>query len=449
MTASSAPVAPPGPGGEPTSPPLPETLADTGLSAEFVVDLLIKTLYIQGARTGQQLMETIKLPFPFVDDQLLSLQQRRFVEVRGTSGAGRGGYVFDLTGEGRTRAREALESSQYVGPAPVPLKQYREWTQHQSISQVHVARDTVKTGFRNMVIAEPILDLLGPAINSAKSLFLYGGPGNGKTLIADTISHLLGGNLFIPYAIEVDGQILVLYDPVYHHEVREPEPASTGDQPAWLKNVPEHDRRYVLIERPVVLTGGELTLDQLDLQYDTYTKMYQAPFQLKANGGVLILDDFGRQRTSPRDLLNRWIVPLEKRIDFLTLHTGGKFPVPFDCLLIFSTNLSPHELVEEAFLRRIHYKLHVFGPTQTEYAEIFRRCCAEREISYEDWAVPHLYSEYYGRRQITPRNCHPRDVLDHFLDMVRYLEAVPRLTPDLLDRACNSYFLDVPEEMSS
>src|SRR5512143_704710 len=205
MTASTAPAAPPAPAGD--RPPLPETLADTGLSTEFITDLLLKALYVQGARTGQQLMETVKLPFPFVDDQLLSLQQRRMVEVRGTSGAGRGGYMFDLTGEGRTRAREALESSQYVGPAPVPLEQYREWTHRQSISRVHVARDTVKVGFRNMVIAEPILEMLGPAINSAKSLFLYGGPGNGKTLIAETISRLLGGALFIPYAIEVEGQI--------------------------------------------------------------------------------------------------------------------------------------------------------------------------------------------------------------------------------------------------
>ncbi len=446
MTATSIPT--PSLAEEPRRPPLPETLEATGLSSEFVVDLLLKTLYVQGARTGQQLMETVKLAFPFVDDQMLSLQQRRMVEVRGTSGAGRGGYMFDLTTEGRTRAREALESSQYIGPAPVPLAQYREWTMRQSISRVHVSRDTVKVGFRGMVIAEPILEMLGPAINSAKSLFLYGGPGNGKTMIAETISRLLGGHLYIPYAVEVDGQILVLYDPVYHHQVPDDEPVLAGGQPAWLKSLPEYDRRYVPIRRPVVITGGELTLDQLDLQYDTYTKMYQAPFQLKANGGVLILDDFGRQRTPPRDLLNRWIVPLEKRIDFLTLHTGGKFPVPFDCLLIFSTNLSPHELVEEAFLRRIHYKLHVFGPTQNEYAEIFRRCCDERDIAYEDWAVPHMYQEYYGRRQITPRNCHPRDVLDHFLDMTRYLEVSPRLTPDLLDRACNSYFLDAPQEVA-
>src|SRR5581483_1966487 len=433
----------------PERPPFPDTLADTGLSAEFVVELLLKTLYVQGARTGQQLQEVVRLPFPLIDDQLLTLQQRRFIEVLGTTGHSRGGYVFDLTGAGRDRAREALAASQYVGPAPVPLAQYRDWTHRQSISRVHVVRSTVREGFRHLVLAPAVLEMLGPAINSAKSLFLYGGPGDGKTVIAETIARLLGGTLYIPYAIEVDGQILVLYDPVYHHEVLEDEsPSGPGPGPEWLKTTPVYDRRWVLVQRPVVITGGELTLDQLDLQYDPYTKMYQAPFQLKANGGVLILDDFGRQRIPPRDLLNRWIVPLEKRIDFLSLHTGGKFPVPFDCLLIFSTNLAPHELVEEAFLRRIHYKLHVPGPTRENYAEIFRRCCAERGIPYAEWAVLHLYREYYGRRRITPRNCHPRDILDHFLDMTRYLEAERVLTPELLDHACQSYFLDAPQEVS-
>jgi predicted ATPase with chaperone activity len=283
-----------------------------------------------------------------------------------------------------------------------------------------------------------------PAINSARSLFLYGGPGNGKTFISETIAEMLGGGLYIPYAIEVDGQILVLYDPVHHHEL--PEEGLGEDQ--WIRESEPFDRRYVRIRRPVVITGGELTLDQLDLQYDTYSKMYQAPFQLKANGGVLIIDDFGRQRIPSRDLLNRWIVPLEKRIDFLTLHTGGKFPVPFDTLLILSTNLAPKDLVEEAFMRRIHYKIHVLGPELEQYKEIFRRCSDERGIPYAEWAMPQIYQTFYKRLGIEPRACHPRDILDHFIDIATFLEADKVLTPELLDRACRSYFLDETSEQS-
>jgi predicted ATPase with chaperone activity len=424
-------------------PPAPDKLEDTGLSAEFITDLLLKTLYVQGARTGQQLMDVIRLPFDFIDHRMLELQQRRFVEVRGTSGLGRGGYTFELGGEGRDRAREALAASQYVGPAPVPLHQYREWTAKQSIALAHVTREMVRDGFKKLVLEDAMHDMLGPAINSAKSLFLYGAPGNGKTYISETIAGLLGGHLYIPHAIEVDGQILLLYDPVHHHLAPEDErDTSVAGQPNWLKTSAPYDRRFVRIERPIVLVGGELSLDQLDLQYDPYTKMYQAPFQLKSNGGVLILDDFGRQRVPPRDLLNRWIVPLEKRIDFLILHTGGKFPVPFDTLLIFATNLAPTELVEEAFLRRIHYKIHVLDPSGEEYREIFRRCCAERNIGYEESAIRYVYSEYYKRLGISPRKCHPRDILDHLLDLARFLEIEPRLTPELLDRACQSYFLD-------
>jgi predicted ATPase with chaperone activity len=424
-------------------PPAPDTLEDTGLSTEFITELLLKTLYVQGARTGQQLMEVVRLPFDFIDQRMLELQQRRFVEVRGASGIGRGGYVFELGGEGRNRAREALASSQYVGPAPVPLDQYRQWTANQSIALAHVTRDMVREGFRKLVLDEAMHDMLGPAINSAKSLFLYGAPGNGKTYISETIAGLLGGHLYIPHALEVDGQVLLLYDPVHHRLSPKEEPETTiMGQPSWLKTTAGYDRRFVRIARPVVLVGGELTLDQLDLKYDPHAKMYQAPFQLKSNGGVLILDDFGRQRVPPRDLLNRWIVPLEKRIDFLTLHTGGKFPVPFDSLLIFATNLAPSELVEEAFLRRIHYKIHVLDPDGGEYREIFRRCCAERGILYDEAAVRYVYLEYYKRLGPSPRKCHPRDILDHLLDLARFLEQEPRLTPELIDRACQSYFLD-------
>jgi predicted ATPase with chaperone activity len=425
-------------------PPVPESVSDTGLSEEFIVDLLLKTLYVQGVRTGRQLMAAVRLPFTFVDDRLLSLQQRRLVEVLGTSGPNRGSYLFDLTGAGRDRAREALSSSQYVGPAPVPLVQYRTWVEKQTIRNVHVTREVVREGFRNMVLSDAVHDVLGPSINSAKSLFLYGAPGNGKTMIAETISHLLGGDIFVPYAVEVEGQMMILYDPVYHHAVSglNPLEEDAGTESGWLKAPPTYDQRYVKVRRPIVLTGGELTLDQLDLQYDHYTKLYQAPFQLKANGGVLILDDFGRQRVPPKDLLNRWIVPLEKRIDFLTLHTGGKFPVPFDCLLIISTNLEPSHLVEEAFMRRIHYKVLVEGPNPQQYAEIFARCCNERGIDYEQAAVNHVYDEWYGRRSIHPRACHPRDILDHLVDIARFYEGRPELTFEMVDRACRSYFLD-------
>ena len=422
----------------------PATVADTGLPEEFITDLLLKVLYVQGARTGQQLTDVVKLPFPFVDSRLLDLQQRRLIEVRGTTGHSRAGYVFDLTGAGRDRGRDALTSSQYVGPAPVPLRQYGEWTMRQSIRNVKVTRQMVIEGFQKMVLDPKVFEIIGPAINSARSLFLYGGPGNGKTFISETIAEMLGGGLYIPYAIEVDGQILVLYDPVHHHEL--PEEGLGEDQ--WIREAEPFDRRFVRIRRPVVITGGELTLDQLDLQYDTYAKMYQAPFQLKANGGVLIIDDFGRQRIPSRDLLNRWIVPLEKRIDFLTLHTGGKFPVPFDTLLILSTNLAPKDLVEEAFMRRIHYKIHVLGPELEQYKEIFRRCSDERGIPYAEWAMPQIYQTFYKRLGIEPRACHPRDILDHFIDIATFLEAEKVLTPELLDRACRSYFLDETSEQS-
>ncbi|HEU4829253.1 MAG TPA: hypothetical protein VFT04_08650 [Gemmatimonadales bacterium] len=422
----------------------PATVEDTGLPGEFIADLILKTLYVQGARTGQQLVDVVKLPFPFVDGRMHDLQQRRLVEVRGTTGHSRAGYVFDLTGAGRDRARDALTSSQYVGPAPVPLAQYGRWTMQQSIRNVKVTREMVVEGFRNMVLDPKVFEIIGPAINSARSLFLYGGPGNGKTFISETIAELLGGALYIPYAIEVDGQILVMYDPVYHHEV----PDEGLEAADWIKESEPFDRRFVRVRRPVVITGGELTLDQLDLQYDHYSKMYQAPFQLKANGGVLIIDDFGRQRIPSRDLLNRWIVPLEKRIDFLTLHTGGKFPVPFDCLLILSTNLAPKDLVEEAFMRRIHYKIHVLGPEQDNYAEIFRRCSDERGIPFADWAIPQIYRDFYGRMGLEPRACHPRDILDHFMDIATFLQAEPVLTPELLDRACRSYFLDDTSEQA-
>ena len=420
-------------------PPAPEKLEDTGLSADAIRDLLLKVLYVQGGRTGQYLADFLRLPFPLADEELLTLQHRRFIEVRGTKAPHRGSYEFDLGSEGRDRAKAALEASQYVGPVPVPLSQYSKWIHAQSVRNAHVTQESLRAGFGHLVLDPSIFEILGPAVNSSKSIFLYGHPGNGKTAIAEAVSRMLGGELYLPYAVDVDGQIMMVYDPV-HHEELEPNDEVTGIDSLW-KSGPVYDRRYARIKRPVVLTGGELTLDQLDLRYDPFTKLYQAPFQVKANGGVLIVDDFGRQRVPPRDLLNRWIVPLEKRIDFLTLHTGGKFPVPFDCLLIFATNLDPAELVEEAFLRRIHYKIPVVDPTREQYEDIFRRQCQAQGVSYTPDAVNYVFAEFYHKLGIPPRGCHPRDLIAHVADIAKYREIRPELTQELLEGACRSYFL--------
>src|ERR687888_2107390 len=368
---ASAPAPAPTP-----APPPPASVADTGLSAEALQDLLLKALHAQGVRTGSELATTIALSFAIVDDLLLDLQQRRLIEVRGMTGPGREAYRFDLTGAGRERARAALDSCQYVGPAPVPLHQYALWAEAQSVRELLISRIRLRAGFDHLVLSPDFLDVLGPAINSGKSLFLYGDAGNGKTVIAEAIARLLGqGTLYVPYAVDVQGQVITLFDPVHHRPVAADERAADGAPAPLFRAADRTDRRFIQVSRPVVVAGGELTLDQLDLRYDPHTRMYEAPFQLKANGGVLIIDDFGRQRVPPHDLLNRWIVPLEKRHDYLALHTGMKFAVPFDCLVIFATNLDPSQLVDEAFLRRIHYKVEVPNPSRAGYETIVRREC--------------------------------------------------------------------------
>lgn len=421
-------------------PPVPESLEETGLSAAFVSDLLVRSLYGQGARTGDQLANLIRLPFPILDDELLTLQQRRLVEVRGTQGHGRRGYTFDLTGEGRGRARELMHTSRYVGPAPVPLDQYRRWVGAHRVQDAQVRREDVRRGFSHLVLDEGFMDVLGPGINSGKSLFLYGHAGNGKTTIAEAIARLLGGAIHIPFAVESEGQIITIFDPVAHRPVEE---SPDDDTPAWLRPPPAYDSRFVEIERPVVMVGGELTLDDLELQFDAQAGAFRAPPQVRANGGVFIIDDFGRQRVRPRDLLNRWMVPLEKHEDYLGLPMGHKMPVPFECLLIFATNLDPTELVEEAFLRRIRYKVLVDNPTAEQYAEIFRRCCEAQGLAYDPEAVRLIYEEYYQGRGIPPRACHPRDIVNHLVDLGRYLEIRPSLSREMVRQACRSYFLEV------
>ena len=421
------------------APPAPRTLEETGLTGEAVDELLLKTLYVQGARTGREVTESMALPFAIVDERLVMLQQRRLLEVTGTTGPNRGSYRFNLTEAGRDRAREAMEVSQYVGPAPVPLAVYEDWIARQSLRRVRVTPERMEEEFGELVLDPEIFRVLGPAVNSARSIFLHGDPGNGKTHAAGIIARLLGGSVYIPHAVDITGQTMILYD-LSHHVPVEVEEEAGGGGPEWLRREVPHDRRFVRIRRPVVTAGGELTLNQLDLEYDYKTRMYQAPFQLKAAGGVLIIDDFGRQHAAADDLLNRWIVPLEKRVDYLTLHTGVKFRVPFDALLIFATNLQPEDLVDEAFLRRIQYKIEMTSPDRRALREIMRRECESREIPYLESALDFLYQEYYDRG-VEPRGCHPRDVMEHVEDIARYEGREPRPEGDMLERACATYFL--------
>ncbi len=423
-----------------TAPPVPETIRETGLTPESVTALTLKTLYVQGALTGRRLSERLHVPFEIIDDILLALQQRHLIEVGGVRGHGRGSYVYDLTAAGRERAQEAMLASMYVGPAPVPLESYTEWVQRQSVLGMVVEPEEIQAALSHLVLSPHVLRQLGPAVNSGRSLFLYGHAGNGKTEAATSIARMLRGKVYLPFAVEVEGRIIVLQDPM-HHEGGDRERDEEDDE-VILAPIPEHDQRFACRERPVVFTGGELTLDQLDLKYDVNAKFYRAPVQMKVNGGVLIIDDLGRQMVRVDDLLNRWMVPLERRIDYLTLHTGHSFPIPFDCLIVFSTNIEPAELVDEAFLRRIHYKIHMDNPTREEYEEIFRRACEERGIAYDRRAVDQVFRNYYDGRHIPARGCHPRDIVLHACDLARYERRDPSLDERTLDDACRAYFLD-------
>jgi hypothetical protein len=421
----------------------PETLAETGLPASTVESLILKIIYFRGDLYGQDLSIAIGLKFSVIQDLVENLKLKHHIQVKRSLGMGSVGAVFGLTDSGRALTREMLESSQYAGPAPVPLSQYIEQVQRQRPEEGWLTKGALTKALSGMVITEHVLSQVGPAISCGNSMLVYGKPGDGKTYLIESLNNLDGGAVFVPHALECQGNIVRVFDPVYHQPIEENEELSV----MAVAQESSFDRRWLKCRRPFIVSGGELTLDMLDLRYNETSKVYEAPFQLKANNGIYLIDDFGRQRAAPAEVLNRWIVPMERRVDYLSFMTGGKMTVPFEAFLVFSTNLCPHDLGDEAFLRRIQYKMLLRGPAANEFVRIFENACAAKNIPLRREVLDAFIDKRYRESGKVFRRCHPRDLLTHAINLIHFEKLPYQLTADVLDRAFESCF--VQEDVES
>ena len=410
---------------ESLGPPTPEELEETGVSQAFLRDLALKHVASLANPTTASVAEKLNLPLALTDELLYQLYREKLIEIRLQSALGQTRYA--MLDHGWEQVTRLQTHCGYAGPAPVTINDYSYMMKLQGTPSKPASMAAVRTAFRDLVLPDSLLSTLGCVINSRSSLFLTGLPGTGKTAVAERMNAVLSGTLWIPYAIEIDGQIIRIYDVHSHHAVSE-------------TNVPhEYDRRWIRIERPMIVVGGELTLENTDLVWSDYSRFYEAPFQMKSNGGTLIIDELGRQRVSSRDLLNRWIMPLEKRVDFLTLHSGKKIEVPFEQLVVFSTNLDEKEFVDEAFLRRMGYRARLELPTPAAYGEIFRRAAATRGLSVDHESVSYLLHKY-GEENRFMKCCEPRDLLNRISDICAFEGRPLQLSPALIDAAWGNYF---------
>ncbi len=424
------------------APPAPKGLAQMQLPMAMMRDILIKTMFRQNHDMASQLSKVICLPLPVVQELLDVARGQLLLEATGTLNANNGNEMgYQLTDSGKARALDALAQSEYFGAMPVPLDVYREQIKRQSIRNIQITREQLTTAMGHLILPDDLLDNLGPAVSAGRSILMYGPPGNGKSSISNGIRDAMGDKIYVPRAIEYSGQVITVYDPIVHSKAEE----EKEDPNSLRRTTGRFDTRYVRCERPTVITGGELSLSMLDLVYNETARTYQAPLQLKSTGGIFIVDDLGRQAEPPQALVNRWIVPLEENKDILALQSGEKFEVPFDTLVVFSTNFHPNAIFDKAALRRIFYKIKIDGPNQENFLKIFAMVARKRKMPLDEAALVHLLNNRYPEIDSIYANYQPIFLIDQMISICEF-EGIPnQMTPELVDRAWGNMFVKEEE----